>query len=143
MHRALKQIAADMLINLGETQVKLEYDSFDVYGATLGIVIECGSMPITKIYEAFTDKNSFNVKEIWNLSFPKLENYSVLTKIRFNAKPCSYLHYCKPNELSKREMRSCKLNGRGCYIRRQYLLYDCLHLNGYKILSNSKREMIN
>lgn len=143
MHRALKQVAIDMLVKLGETQVKLEYDGFDVYGATLGIVIECGSMPVTKIYEALTDKNPYNVKEIWNLSFPKLDNYSVLTKIQFNAKACNYILYCKPNEWSKREMRTCKLNMRDCYIRLQYLLYNCLHLNGYEILSNSKREMTN
>ncbi len=143
MHRALKQVAADMLIKLGETEVKLEYDGFDVYGATLEIEVECGSMPVTKIYKVFTDKKTYNVKEIWHLSFPKLENYSILTKIHFNAKPCNYIDYCKPNKWSKREMRTCKLNGKNCYIRRQYSLYNCLHLNGYQILSNSKRETTN
>ncbi len=142
-HRALKQVAANMLMKLGETQVKLEYDGFDVYGATLGIVIECGNMLTTKIYEVFTNRNSCSVKEIWNLSFPKLENYSVLTKIQFNAKPCNYHPYCKPSEWNKREMQTCKVNGKDCYIRRQYLLYDCLHLNGYQILSNSKHETTN
>lgn len=143
MHQMLKQVAVDMLVELGETEVKFEHDGFDVYGATLGIVVECGGMSITKIYETLIDKRSFGVKEIWHLSFPKPESYCVLTKFQFNAKPCSYITYCKPNEWSKREMRTCKLKGKDCYIRRQYLLHDCLDLNGYETLTNSKHEPTN
>ncbi|HLN44198.1 MAG TPA: hypothetical protein VK209_00660, partial [Candidatus Sulfotelmatobacter sp.] len=88
-------------------------------------------------------RNPYDVKEIWHLSFPKFENHSVLTKIQFNAKHCDYINYCKPNEWSKCKMRTCKLNGRDCYIRQQYLLYDCLHLNGYEVLSSNKRETTN
>jgi hypothetical protein len=143
MHRALKKTAAEMLAKLGENQVKLEHDGFDVYGATLGIAVECGSMPLTKIYEALTNNKSLNIKEIWHLSFPKPEYICTLTKIKLITQPCNYFNHCKPNEWSKREMSNCKLNGKECYIRIQYQLRDCLHLNGYETLTSSNCEATN
>ena len=140
MHRALKKVASDMLEEEGEAQVKLEHCGFDVYAVTLGIVVECGTMPITKIYEALVDQDSLGLKEIWNISFPKPENICVLTKIQLAAKGCSFAKFCKPNEWSRSKMKSCRLNGAGCYVRRQYLVHDCLHLNGLDTLANVKSE---
>ena len=136
-HRMLKQVATNMLAKLGETEVKLEQNNFDVYGAKLGIVVECGNMSITKIYEALINNNVLKVKEIWHLSFPRPENICVLTKIKLDVQLCRYFNYCKPNEWSKHSLSSCKLRGKECFIRRQYLLRDCPHLNGYETLTST------
>ena len=151
MHRALKRAAADMLAQRGETEVRLEHFGFDVYGATLGIVVECGTMSLTKVYEALVDEKASVVREVWNLGFPKLENYCILTKFQLNLTHCSFIDVCKPKEWSKHDMRNCKLGGTNCYVKRQYLIQGCLHLNGYETLKNddtakwasSAWEMIN
>jgi len=134
LHRALKSAAANMLASIGEKEVKLEHCGFDVYGATLGIVVECGTMPVMKVYEALVDEKTFAVREVWNLGFPKLENYCILTKIRLTPNSCAFIDTCKPAEWSKHGMRNCRLSGSDCYVKRQYILRGCLQLNGYEIL---------
>jgi hypothetical protein len=139
LHRALKTAAANMLASIGEKEVKLEHYDFDVYGVTLGIVVECGNMSLTKVYEALVDEKVFAVREIWNLGFPKLENYCILTKIRLSPKSCAFIDACKPAEWSKHGMRNCRLVGADCYVKRQYIRRGCLHLNGYEILKKDDK----
>lgn len=62
-HRALKKAMFDYLIKLGDTTPLLEYGYMDVYSQKLGINIECGNTPVSRIVENLWHREG--IKEVW------------------------------------------------------------------------------
>lgn len=81
-HRALKKIAYEMLQRLGEPEPKYEYAYYDVYGPSLGIVIECGTTQVDKLLEAFFRWFNLTLKEFWNLDYSDKEGNAELVKFK-------------------------------------------------------------
>lgn len=81
-HRALKKNAYELLQKLGEPEPKYEYAYYDVYGPTLGIVVECGTTQVDKLLEAFFRWFNLTLKEFWNLDYPDKEGNAELVKFK-------------------------------------------------------------
>ena len=77
-HRAMKGSVVDYLKNIGEPNPLLEYGYLDVYAPTLGVVVECGDTPVSRIISVVN--NFENLKELWtvDIDFGKNDNYELI-----------------------------------------------------------------
>lgn len=70
-HRAMKKFAYQMLKHLGENEPQYEYAGFDVFAPALKIIVECGDIPLGKLYDAFFRWLNVDLKEMWMLDYPQ------------------------------------------------------------------------